>query len=172
METKLLNFIGGPGNGKSTLAYDVFRLLRQKGKLAEFIPEPTKDMIWEGSVTSLNDQLYIFGESWHRYWRLQNKVEFIVSDAPLVHSLLYGENDDLAFSMIVVDRIAKTKPYYNFLVVRNDAIEYEDAGRVHTKAESNNLTNKLVDIMRELEFDYRIAYPSEAQYIVEFVLDD
>lgn len=62
MKTKIINLIGGPGVGKSTLAAEIFAELKKKGKSAELALEYAKDQVWDENLRILKDQLYIFGK--------------------------------------------------------------------------------------------------------------
>ena len=62
METKIINLFGGPGCGKSTTASGIFYELKKRGYECELSPEFAKDKVWEDSLRTLDDQIYIFGK--------------------------------------------------------------------------------------------------------------
>ena len=58
-KTKIINFFGGPGIGKSTQAAGLFYLMKRDGLSVELTEEFPKVLSWEGNVSGLKDQLYI-----------------------------------------------------------------------------------------------------------------
>lgn len=89
MKTKIINFFGGPGSGKSTLAGELFGYLKHERKDVEYVSEFAKDLTWEKRHLALDNQMYVFGEQFHRMYRLLNDVEFIITDSPLLLSNIY-----------------------------------------------------------------------------------
>lgn len=47
--TKIINFIGGPGVGKSTTALGVAYNLKKRRLNIEYVAEYAKDVTWEGT---------------------------------------------------------------------------------------------------------------------------
>src|SRR5690625_848398 len=93
VKTLVLNLFGGPGTGKSTMAMHVAALLKWQGRNIELATEYAKDKVWEGSLNVLTNQIYIFGKQHHRLHRLQNQVETIITDAPILLSLVYARDN-------------------------------------------------------------------------------
>lgn len=83
-DTLIVNFFGGPGTGKSTTTAHVFSLLKWKGYNCEMALEYAKEKVWEGSLDVLDDQIYLFGEQYHRIKILENKVDIISCDSPFL----------------------------------------------------------------------------------------
>ena len=90
IKTKLINLFGGPGIGKSTVAAHLYAHLKMEGYSAELVTEYAKDKVWEGSINVLRDQIYVFAKQRFRLGRIVGKVEYIVTDAPLLLSMVYG----------------------------------------------------------------------------------
>jgi len=87
--TRVINFLAGPGAGKSTTATGVFSGLKRLGRLAEYVSEFAKDCAWEETEKMLENQLHVFAEQHRRQFRLIDKVDFIVTDSPLLLSSIY-----------------------------------------------------------------------------------
>ena len=87
--TQVINFFGGPGAGKSTTATGLFSFLKQKNIRCEYVSEYAKDITWEETHKLLENQVHIFSEQLRRQWRLINKVDYIITDSPLLLSSIY-----------------------------------------------------------------------------------
>ena len=81
---KVLNFFGGAGIGKSTIAADVFSKLKRKGYKTELVGEYAKWLWYQNATEIVEDQLYLFAERAHRTKTLAKYgVEYAVCDSPL-----------------------------------------------------------------------------------------
>ncbi len=129
METWFINLFGGPGVGKSTVAAAVFAELKKQGYECELITEYAKDKIWAEHEAILNDQLYIFAKQHNRVWRVNKKVEFAITDSPLLLSLVYANEKDNTgpFRDLVFERFARYNNC-NIFIERN--VPYSNIGRV------------------------------------------
>ena len=87
--TLVINFFGGPGSGKSTLATGLFSEMKRANLSVEYVSEYAKDVTWEETNKLLENQLHIFSEQFRRQWRLKDKVDYIVTDSPLLLSSIY-----------------------------------------------------------------------------------
>lgn len=88
---KVINFFGGPGAGKSTTASGVFYKMKMSGFKVEFVSEYPKELTYEESWISLENQLAIFSEQYRRLWRLQNQVDYVIMDTSLMLGWLYAK---------------------------------------------------------------------------------
>ena len=152
MNTVLVNIFGGPGTGKSISMAHIFALLKWKGYEVEMAPEYAKDKVWEGSLGVLDNQLYIFAKQLQRSWRVHDKVDVIVTDAPLLNSILYDEENDADFRRLILKKHDQYKSY-NIFLERNDE-KYVQNGRLQDLEAAKNLDKKLLNIFEE----YRIPY--------------
>lgn len=140
MRTLVVNLLGGPGVGKSTVAARLFAKLKENSYSAELATEYAKDMVWQKSDHVLNNQVYIFGKQHNRIWRLYGQVNFIVTDAPLLNSLVYGETtpEFKAFVLKEVERF----DHINILLHRGT--EYQSAGRQQSEAEARAIDDRVI----------------------------
>lgn len=88
---KVINFIGQPGGGKSTLAAGLFYLAKRAGVNCELVTEYTKDAIYEGHSFILDDELLVFAEKYKRIKRLARSVDLVVTDSPLINAIFYSD---------------------------------------------------------------------------------
>ena len=55
--TFVINFIGAPGTGKTTICSLVFAHLKIAGYVVEYVQEYAKKLVWEGQFEILNNHL-------------------------------------------------------------------------------------------------------------------
>jgi hypothetical protein len=149
--TLVVGTSGGPGAGKSTTASLVFGILKSLGIDAELAPEFAKDKTWEGSKHVLANQPDILGKQLHRLWRLNKKVEVILTDSPLFLSAIYnnGYGDELDALAL---RLYNDFDNVNYLMQR--VKEYNPNGRGQTKEEAVDIDVKVRDFLDKHEIEY------------------
>lgn len=91
-KTVVINLYGGPGTGKSTNAALLYYLLKIQNKNAELVREYVKDWAWEGRKISVNDQIYFLGKQVRKESMLYGKVDWIVTDSPVMMNLFYAQH--------------------------------------------------------------------------------
>ena len=142
--TLIVNLVGAPGSGKSTLAAKLFSMLKENGIDCEMALEYAKEKLWEGTLDSVS-QLYIFARQEERLRSLKGKVDVIITDAPHVHSLMYGDESD-EFKQLVKKTI-KEQNAINFFVQRDPDHIYDFNGREQTEEESMGMEDFLLDVV-------------------------
>ena len=168
----LINLFGGPGAGKSTGAAYIFSQLKMAGVNAELVTEFAKDKVWEGNKEVFKNQAYIFGKQYFKISRCADKVDVIITDSPLLLSIIYNDNPILGDSFNeTVKNVFSSFNSMNYILSREK--EYNPVGRNQTEDEA-----KEVDIqVRELLDSEKIAYELVAgnelgyDYIVDRVLE-
>lgn len=142
----VVNLYGAPGAGKSVGAAYIFAKLKMAGINAELITEFGKDMVWENNRTAFENQVYIFGEQYYRLTRLKDKVDVAVTDSPILLGAFYNRDDKVDQEL---DRLATvaSEQYDSFDVFIHRATPYEESGRLHSKEESDNLSDVMQDYL-------------------------
>lgn len=154
MKTHVINLYGGPCCGKSTVAAGLFYELKCNGIECEMTGEYAKDKTWDENPKILNHQPFIFGQQLHRIWRLNNKVQFIICDSPILLSIIYSkENSDL-FERFIVEQYNK---YNNINFILDRTVKYDVIGRNETEEEAIKLDNNLVHIMDKYNINYTLV---------------
>ena len=149
----IVNLFGVPGAGKSTGAAYIFSQLKMKGINAELITEFAKDKVWENNEKVFKNQLYLFGKQSFRISRVQDEVDVIVTDSPLLLSILYNQTPILGenFNQLVYD-VFNSYNNINYLIRRTKP--YNPSGRMQTEEESNALAQPMVDLLTNWNVPY------------------
>ncbi|MFW6008239.1 MAG: AAA family ATPase [archaeon] len=150
-KTIIINLFGGPCAGKSTNAAGVFYELKTKGVNCELITEYAKDKVWEESLHTLDNQLYVFAKQYHRIFRVHDKVDIIVTDAPLLLSLYYGNHLSDNFKNLVKETVNQFNNVNFFL---NRIKKYNPIGRLQTEDEAKGIDVNLKEIFKENNIPY------------------
>ena len=166
-QTLVINLIGGPGSGKSTCASGIFYQLKKLGINCELALEFAKDKVWEESIKILDDQLYVFGKQYHKLFRLNGKVDVIITDSPLLISILYNKTPSEYFDKLVIEQY---HTFNNLLFFINRAENYQTEGRLQTKEESEGLDNIIKEILQDNNIPYdEISCENAVEHIVNVV---
>lgn len=142
----VVNLFGPPGCGKSTNAAYIFAMLKMHGVNCELVTEFAKDKTWEHNATALSDQAYVFGKQCYRMSRCAKQVDVIVTDSPLLLSVIYNHNPVLgnSFNQTVLDVF---NSYNNLNYMLRRVKPYNPVGRSQTEAESDNIGNEIKDVL-------------------------
>lgn len=135
-DTKVINLYGGPGCGKSTGAAHIFSELKLCGISCELVTEFAKDCVWDNSVDLLNDQLLVTAQQWHRVDRLLGKVDYVITDSPILIGLVYIPPRSYYYTplfelILNLHRSVKTMDVFVKRVKK-----YSMAGRIQTETEA------------------------------------
>ena len=167
----IVNLFGAPGAGKSTGAAYIFSRLKMAGVNAELVTEFAKDKVWEGSTEAFRNQAYLFGEQYFRISRLQNKVDVVVTDSPILLSGYYQEDPALGEEFDAC--VSKVFNSYSSMNVFIDRVKpYNEAGRRHTEAESNQIAHELTAFLdhHNIACDHYVGDMQGYDQIVDAVL--
>jgi len=146
MSALVVNLFAGPGTGKSTIAALVFSKLKLAGVNAELAHEWAKEAAWEGRTTPLLYQPYVAGKQMWRVHRLLDETDVIVTDSPILFSLIYGEGTNLpSFEQFVWDTFNSWRTLNIFLDRSERA--YNPKGRLQTEEEARALDGRIRSLL-------------------------
>lgn len=157
--TVLINMLGCPSSGKTSLSAKVFAQLKAMSLNAEYTPEFVKGWAWEGKTVGPFDQFYIFGKETHNQSRLFNKVDFVISDSPVMLTAFYHYfyNGDEALNQVckyfyeLAEKKADIK-VINFFLPRKK--KYIAKGRYQTQEEADRLAVQLKEWLDKEGYPY------------------
>ena len=142
---KVINFFGAPCSGKSRNAAALFALMKDAGFEVELVQEVAKHLVWAKRYKSLDDQLYIFAKQNDRLHTLNNEVDYVISDSPLILSALYMPKDYPSSFAPFVHEIFNR--YDNINVFLRRIHPYQQKGRLHNETEAASINNRLHDYL-------------------------
>ena len=149
MRTIVINLIGAPGTGKSTIAAELFAKMKWAGYDFELVSEYAKELVWEQRDETFKNELYLFAKQQHRMFRLNGKVKYIITDRPLILSVFYnkkyGDNSKV-FKDLVLQEIDK---FENINIFLNRTKSYVQKGRNQTEEESIEFAFEMRDIVKK-----------------------
>jgi len=151
MRSLVVNLYGGPGTGKSTTAAHLFALLKIDDLLrVELCREYAKGVVYEDRLYLLEDQLYIFAKQNRKMARLNGKVDFIITDSPLLMSYHYSGYDPF-----YKDLVLRYLPNFDNVHIFLDRVKpYRKLGRIQTKKEAIKMDEQMKGMLMDLKLDY------------------
>ena len=145
--SKIINFFGGPGIGKSTQASGLFTEMKKHHMSVEYTYEFPKEVAWEGNVSQLKDQFFISANQHRNISRLYGKVDYIIVDSPIVlgcfYEQRYGEDYPASYYAMTglsnfLWKLFKQYDNLNILLKRNDET-YDTNGRLQGLQEAQEI---------------------------------
>jgi nicotinamide riboside kinase len=163
-----INLIGGPGSGKSTCAAGLFYNLKKMGINCELITEYAKDKVWEESLKVLDNQFYVFGKQHQRMFRTIDKVDVIITDSPLLNSIIYDKSKSEYFEKLIVEQYNKFNNLM-FFIKRSDNT-YQKEGRLQTRKEAEEIDENIKDMMHRNNIHYvELSCDIAVNYITKMI---
>lgn len=168
-QTLVINLLSGPGVGKSTLCALIFSNLKIKGINCEMATEYAKDVVWEESFKKLDNQIYIFGKQHARINRLLNKVDVIITDSPLINSIVYDKSNNEKLKDLIIYEFKKLRSI-NFFVSRK--FKYEESGRTQNKEQAIEVDKFYKNILIENDIPYIEVDPDNLELVINNVTNE
>ena len=155
--TRIINFYGGPSSGKSTAAAGLFYKMKVAGLSVELTDEFAKECVWEGNVPMLKDQLWVLAHQHRKILRLSDKVDYIITDSPVLLSPIYRERYGEAIYSDLIDQMAFEcyclyNHNINFMLTRPEG--FEQQGRAQDEAECILIDEAIMEQFDRLNVGY------------------
>jgi hypothetical protein len=167
-KTTIINLYGGPGTGKSTSAAYLYYLLKAEGKNVELVREYVKDWAWEGRKISTYDQIYFLGKQVRRESMLYGKVDWIVTDSPVMMNLYYAQRycthilgEGVRAASLAFYRQAKEDGHEHVHVFLKRTKPYISEGRYQTEDEAREIDDGIKRVLKDLKIHTVDLTPDE-----------
>lgn len=166
-KTLIVNFYAGPGTGKSTTCAGVFSKLKLAGINCEMALEYAKEVAWSGDLSKFDNQIYIFAKQYHRIFRLLGKVDVILTDCPILMSLVYsvGKENEMLRQLV----ISKYKELNNLDIFLKRVKGYNPKGRIQTLAKAKELDGQILHTLDCFSQDLYFTFDGNEKGIDESV---
>ena len=162
--TQVINLLGGPGAGKSLTASGIFYELKIIGVECELVSEFPKELTWEKNLDLLENQLFVFAEQFRRQYRLLDRVDYVITDSPLILSKVYmemfGERSGKFYSAFSENFYDKCLDFFdttfqefnnlNFFIDRPG--NFDPVGRNETLEEAQQIDNLILNELEKYEY--------------------
>ena len=146
MTTKVINLFGSPGTGKSTVAADLFAKLKWNNINCELVTEYAKELSWDGRLDFLSEnQFYVSAQQNKRISRLIGKVDYVITDSPLILGLVYFNNDKFKDLANLLKSLYNEYENINVLLKRTKP--YHKVGRSQSEEESKLLAHSIRNML-------------------------
>ena len=161
---KIICLYGGPGSGKSTTCAGLFYKLKLLQFNCEMNREYVKDWVWEDRKIQDGDQSYFFAKQARKEkLYMQNGVDFIITDSPLILTHYYGMQYDRFekthnTSLIMLQNhhgICKSMGYKVEHYFINRKKKYNPSGRLQTEEVARQIDSELRIMLNELGIKYK-----------------
>lgn len=176
-KTQVINIFGGPSVGKSTIAAGLYSVFKQNKISCELVTEFAKEITWEETQKLLENQIHIFAEQFRRQWRLVDKVDYIITDSPILLNSIYYDyyldrlgEENLKFS---IDYIQQSREFFdstflqfnnnNYFVTRSTI--YEENGRNQSLDEAINIDKRIIEKLTLHKQPYLLFHGDTTQII-------
>lgn len=171
-EALVVNLFAGPGTGKSTVAAATFAELKQRGLNAELAHEFAKDLTWEERSRALRYQPYIAGKQMWRVHRLLDQTEVVITDSPILLSLIYsGQGGSREFQDFVIATFRAWRTM-NLFLVRNPDRAYNPKGRWQTEKEAKLIDSRILGMLSAVDVTFSKLYmPDSVSQIAGTIAD-
>ena len=167
----VVSFFGGPGVRKSTMCAHVFAELKWLDINCEIAHEYAKVKVWEKANEVLKDQLYVFGKQYHAIKILEHQVEIILTDSPLLLSIIYDEEKNKELKDLVLN---KYREFYNLPILLTRKAKFNQAGREQDESQSIKIDEEVENLLEEVDPLYYIfeGVKESVQDIVTLILEE
>lgn len=160
--TKIINLFSGPGAGKSSIAAGLLYELKKKHISCDAPYEFPKTLAWDENHLAIQDQLYVLANQHRGIVKSYGKVDYIISDSPILLSLIYRnyykgvEYPSTLYNESFDKMVLDTHSYYDNLniVLKRSVGVYNEKERYQNLEKSIELDNMIQSKLDECNIPY------------------
>lgn len=172
MKKLRVNFYGGPGVGKTTLAALIFAELRKTNVSCSLIPEWIKTWAYQGRPITGFDQLFSFSNQLFMEEEAIRSTGIIITDSPLFLQCMYSDKHARIVSQHIWNIAYSFESYYpsvNFLVKRSG--RYEQHGRYEDEEQAIQMDNYIIQQLEVRQIPIMIVDRSATDLIIDKIME-
>lgn len=157
MKTVVINLFGGSGCGKSTTAALLFARMKLNGFHVELVREYVKQWAWTDRKVGEWDQLYLLGKQSAYESTLYGKVDYIITDSPILLAGIYQDYYSGGQSKYVAKAAeaflehcqSQGVVHKNFFLSRNKP--FDPRGRWETEDKAKEIDSVVYDYLGKMQ---------------------
>ncbi len=178
MTTTVINLFGGSGVGKSTVAALLFANMKMRGLHVELVREYVKLWAWSGKQVRPSDQIYLLGKQSAYESLLYGKVDYIVTDSPVILAGAYAEwhsgdegryVTEAAKAYYGVSSSTHEVRYANYVLNRDG--QFDPRGRYETEQEAKHFDEFLREYLAHNVGPFPIVHGTEQEKVNAILTD-
>ena len=154
--TLVINLFGGSGCGKSTTAALLYARLKLLGNNVELVREYVKNWAWNNHRPGEWDPLYFLGKQSSYESLLYGKVDYIITDSPVLLAGVYQEYNSkgrenyvsVAANSFICHAQKHGITYKNFFLQRNKP--FDPRGRYETEEQAREVDEFVFTTLMEI----------------------
>ena len=163
--TVVVNMLGGSGIGKSTTAAGLYYQMKLRHEQVELVREYVKILAWQGIKPGQYDQVNIFGEQCKLEHALYGKVDYIVTDSPIVlapiYEVYYHGDSMMEEATIKFLKKSAANDIKQLNIVLERAKDYDEKGRYQTLEEAMVVDDMVKDFLTRYNMPYHVVGGSD-----------
>lgn len=171
-QTTIINLYGGPGTGKSTSAAFLYYVLKAEGKNVELVREYVKDWAWDKREITTFDQIYFLGKQVRKESMLYGKVNWVVTDSPIMMNLYYAQKyctqnlgEGVRAATLSFYRQAAEDGHKHVHIFLKRTKPYLAEGRYQTELEAAEIDLEIRQTLQTLRVPVIDSVPDEAELL-------
>lgn len=172
--TLVINLFAGPSAGKTTAAWEIASTLKKADFSVEYVSEYAKELVYDEKYELLDGKIkheeLIMLEKIHRIERLCGKVDFVVTDSPIIQSVSFLDksgNDIGDVEKFTEHAISVFNEFDNYNAFIERGTHFEKEGRIHNLEESIKLDDYIKNDLASLNVPYKCYGHDEIIEIIE-----
>lgn len=172
----VVNIIGGPGIGKSTMYSLIYARMKIRRLSVEQVQEFAKKLVWSEQFHVLDNQYYVTTKQNEELASVYGKVKYVITDGSLLHGLYYNRTNPTNVCNRELTEKKILELYSNFnninIFLMRGQFPYEQAGRMQNPTEALDVDNKLEIMLSQNNICYKLfaSDESEVDNIIDYIL--